>query len=227
MVQNLTFDRRSLLSGSAALAAGVLVGEAAPTAPARAETPPACDVRPGYTGMPRSTLWSPTAIEYSDTSKYKKAVPYRIGFPNADIGDSWRVAMLHSMQAAISRHKDVVQKFIVTDANHNDAKQVSDIEDLISQGVDLLIVPAMEIFKQYPDIKIIDHVYTDFSSAKGKTETAAMIQKYGSQINGVLGQFGGQVSGSIEAFIDAGYGEGKIPAYTSTDYNGPMKLALK
>jgi ribose transport system substrate-binding protein len=89
------------------------------------------------------------------------------------------------------------------------------------------IVPAMEIFKQYPNIKILDRVYTDFSSAKGKTETAAMIQKYGDKINGVFGQFGGQVSGSIEAFVDAGFGEGKIPAFTSTDYNGPMKLALK
>ncbi len=89
------------------------------------------------------------------------------------------------------------------------------------------VVPAMEIFKQYPDIKVLDRVYSDFSSAKGKTVMAAMIQKYGDQINGVFGQFGGQVSGSIEAFIDAGYGEGKIPAHTSTDYNGPLKLALQ
>ena len=89
------------------------------------------------------------------------------------------------------------------------------------------VEPALEIFKQYPKIKILDRVYTDFSSAKGKTQTSAMIQKYGDQINGVFGQFGGQVSGSIEAFIDAGYGEGKIPAFTSTDYNGPLKLAMK
>jgi ribose transport system substrate-binding protein len=309
-------SRRALLSASAALSAGTMVGGLGLAQSARAESaaePAAAAVGKaalapvGYRGVPRPGLWSPTAIEYSDTSSYKKEGPYKIGFSNAGLGDSWRVVLLHSMQAAVARNKNMVSSFIVTDANHNDAKQVSDIEDLISQDVDILIVsantsdaldpvvsramrrgipvvmtdrsvtsgnfvsfaacadapigrmmaqwlvekldykggiiilsggagvgpdtnrvgPALEIFAQYPDIKVLDRVYTDFSSAKGKTQMAAMIQKYGDQIKGVFGQFGGQVSGSIEAFVDAGYAEGTIPPHTSTDYNGPLKLATQ
>jgi hypothetical protein len=50
--------------------------------------------------------------------------------------------MLHSMEQAVSNHLAVIKKFIVTDANHNDSKQASDIDDLVSRGVDLLIVSA-------------------------------------------------------------------------------------
>jgi ribose transport system substrate-binding protein len=303
-MSNSSINRRSLLSAPAILGAAAMAAQLSGTSQVQAEE----DVKPmGYRGVPRPNLWSPNPIEFTDTSKFKKDGPYVIGFCNAGLADSWRVVMLNSIQAAVARNKDRIKKLIVTDANHNDTKQVSDLEDLISQGVDLLIVsantsdaldpavsramrrgipvvmtdrsvtsgnfvsfvtcadapigrmmaqwlvekldykgniiilsgmagaspdtnrvePAMEIFAQYPDIKVLDRVYSDFSSAKGKTVMAAMIQKYGDQINGVFGQFGGQVSGSIEAFVDAGYKEGKIPAHTSTDYNGPLKLALQ
>lgn len=299
-------SRRDFFKNTAATGVGALVATAAGGGAVMAETEAGC-AKNGYNGIPRPNLWSPNDIEFTDTTQYKKDGPYKIGFSNAGLGDTWRVVMLHSMQAAVARNKDLVSEFIVTDANHNDAKQVSDIEDLISQGVDLLIVsantsdaldpvvsramrrgipvvmtdrsvtsgnyvsfataadapigrmmaqwlvekldyqgnviilsgaagaspdtnrviPAMQIFDQYPGINVLDRVYSDFSSAKGKTVMAAMIQKYGDQIDGVFGQFGGQVSGSIEAFLDAGYGHGEIPAHTSTDYNGPMKLAIE
>jgi ribose transport system substrate-binding protein len=215
--------------------------------------------------------------------------------------------MLHSMEQAVSNHLDVIKKFIVTDANHNDSKQASDIEDLVSRGVDLLIVsanteqaldpvitrvmrkgipvimvdrriasdnfvsfataadapmgrlwaqwlveklngkgniivlggqagsspnedrlrPAMEVFKQYPDIKILDTVYSDWSPAKGKTQMAAMIQKYGKKIDAVFATHGLQVPGSIEAFVDAGYQSGQIPPHTAADINGALTLAVK
>ena len=301
-------NRRNFFKNSAVTGIGAIMATAVGGSPAQADNH--SDIgcaKSGYNGVPRPNIWSPNDIEYTDTSKYKKDGPYKIGFSNAGLGDTWRVVMLHSMQAAIARNKSLVSDFIVTDANHNDAKQVSDIEDLISQGVDLLIVsantsdaldpvvsralrrdipvvmtdrsvtsgnyvsfataadapigrmmaqwlveklnyagnviilsgmagaspdtnrvvPAMQIFEQYPDVQVLDRVYSDFSSAKGKTVMAAMIQKYGDKIDGVFGQFGGQVSGSIEAFLDAGYGKGQIPAHTSTDYNGPMKLAIE
>jgi ribose transport system substrate-binding protein len=296
--------KASLSAGALAVPIGVGASRAAENDSAASE---ACRKVDGYKGVPRALLWSPNEIEFTDTSKYKKSGPYTIGFSNAGLGDSWRVVALDSIKAAIAKNASLVKKLYVTDANHVDAKQVSDIEDLMSRGVDILIVsantsdaldpvvsramkqgvpvimedrsvtsshfvsfatcadapigrimaqwlieklnykgniiilsgqagaspdtnrvvPAMQIFKQYPDIKILDRVYSDFSSAKGKTEMAAMIQKYGKSINGVFGQFGGQVTGSIEAFIEAGWGAGEIPAHTSTDYNGPLKLAIE
>ena len=38
--------------------------------------------------------------------------------------------------------------------------------------------PAMQVFKQYPDIKILDTVYSHWSPVKGKEATQAVIAKY-------------------------------------------------
>jgi ribose transport system substrate-binding protein len=97
----------------------------------------------GYKGVPRTYLYNP-AIQtcFKDTATYKKDGPYTIGFSNAGLGDSWRVVMLHSMERAAAEHKDKIAHLIITDAGHDDAKQVADIQDLVAQGVDLLIVSA-------------------------------------------------------------------------------------
>ena len=139
----LSQNRRDFFKNSAVTGIGAVMATAVGGRVARADghSDTGC-AKSGYNGVPRPNIWSPNDIEYTDTSKYKKDGPYKIGFSNAGLGDTWRVVMLHSMQAAIARNKSLVSDFIVTDANHNDAKQVSDIEDLISQGVDLLIVSA-------------------------------------------------------------------------------------
>ena len=49
---------------------------------------------------------------------------------------------LDELKQGAQDHKDVIKKLIITDAGHDDAKQVSDVQDLVSQGVDLLIVSA-------------------------------------------------------------------------------------
>lgn len=96
-----------------------------------------------YTGAPRTYLYNPDVeVCFNDTSQYKKEGPYTIGFSNAGLGDSWRVVMQHSVMTAAAEHRDQIEKLIITDAGHDDAKQVADIQDLISRGVDLLIVSA-------------------------------------------------------------------------------------
>jgi ribose transport system substrate-binding protein len=96
-----------------------------------------------YTGAPRTFLFNPEQdICINDTSKYKKDGPYTIGFSNAGLGDSWRVVGLHSLQQAAFDHKDQIAHLLITDAGHDDSKQVADIQDLVSRGIDLLIVSA-------------------------------------------------------------------------------------
>ena len=91
-----------------------------------------------YTGAPRTFLFNPALdVCIRDTSKFKKAPPYVIGFSNAGLGDSWRVVGLHSLEKAAHDHADVVKKLLITDAGHDDAKQIADIQDLVSRGVDL------------------------------------------------------------------------------------------
>lgn len=261
-----------------------------------------------YNGAPRTYLYNPnTDVCFKDTTQYKKEGPYTIGFSNAGLGDSWRVVMLHSLEASAAKHKDQIKKLIITDAGHDDAKQVADIQDLISRGVDLLIVsantqqaldpavsqamaagipvvmvdrrvasdnfvtfvtasdammgrlfaqwiveklhgkgnvvmlagqagsspsenrekPAREVFAQYPGIKVLETVYSDWSPVKGKQVMQAMIAKYGKQIDAVWSAHGLQTPGSIEAFIEAGYKDGEIPPHTTSDVNGPLQMAIQ
>ena len=261
-----------------------------------------------YNGAPRTYLYNPnTDVCFQDTTQYKKEGPYTIGFSNAGLGDSWRVVMLHSLEASAAKHKDQIKKLIITDAGHDDAKQVADIQDLISRGVDLLIVsantqqaldpavpqalaagipvvmvdrrvasdnfvtfvtasdammgrlfaqwiveklhgkgnvvmlagqagsspsenrekPAREVFAQYPGIKVLETVYSDWSPVKGKQVMQAMIAKYGKQIDAVWSAHGLQTPGSIEAFIEAGYKDGEIPPHTTSDVNGPLQMAIQ
>jgi ribose transport system substrate-binding protein len=89
------------------------------------------------------------------------------------------------------------------------------------------IKAAREVFDTYPDIKILDLQYTDWSPAKGKTVMAALIQKYGKDINAVWSDHGLEGSGAIEAFVDAGYKDGEIPPITCADLNACLTLAVQ
>jgi ribose transport system substrate-binding protein len=92
---------------------------------------------------------------------------------------------------------------------------------------ELRIQAAKEVFAQYPEITILENQYADWSPAKGKEVMSAMIQKYGQDINAVWSDHGLQGSGSIEAFIEAGYEDGTIPPHTGADLNAQLKLAVE
>lgn len=67
---------------------------------------------------------------------------YVIGFSNCSMGHSWRAAMYESMMYELEKHDNI--ELIVTDAADNASKQISDIEDMLARGIDLLIVsPAV------------------------------------------------------------------------------------
>ncbi|MFO1151678.1 MAG: substrate-binding domain-containing protein [Alsobacter sp.] len=93
-----------------------------------------------YAGLPRTFLWNPGFNDMVDTAKYKKPGPYTIGFANASQADLWLVTFTHGVEFAAAKNKDRIKKLIMTDANGDAAKQVSDIQDLMNQGIDLLLV---------------------------------------------------------------------------------------
>ena len=282
-----------------ALAAIVATGAVSPAG--------AQDATARYNGKPRTLLWANRDIEYVDTSKYKKAPPYVIGFSNASISNIWRVGLLHAVEQAAADNKNLISKLIITDANDDPTKQVSDIQDLIQRGVDILVISAAQsdaldpvvtqatnqgipvvmvdrrvtsdnfvsfvtasdhalgrfeaqwmaeylkgkgnvimlggiagaspaeirisvakqVFAEYPDIKILDLQYTDWSPAKGKQVMSALIQKYGTKINGVWSDSGLQGSGALESFVEAGWKDGEIPPITCSDLNGCVKQAVE
>ncbi len=281
-----------------ALAAAVCLSSAAAVA----------EDKPGYYGVPRTWLWNPGFNEMVDTSEWKKEPPYVIGFSNASISNAWRVAFQHGVLWAAGQHADEIEKFIVTDANDDPSKQINDIQDLISQGVDLLLIaPATEdalnsvvgratrqgipvvlvdrkvtdpenyitfvtasdtavgrieaqwlaeflggegnivmlpgiagaspaeiriqankeVFSKFPGINVLDMQYTNWNPATGKQVMAALLQKYGDQIDGVLADSALQGSGAIEAYIDAGYKKGEIPPVTGGDVARMYQLSVE
>ena len=247
----------------------------------------------GYQGVNRAWLFNPVLNDTVITTKFKKAPPYTIGFSNASISNAWRVAFQHGVLWAAGQHRNEIKHFIVTDANDDPTKQINDIQDLINQGVDLLLIAsatedaldavvgratkagipvvmvdrkvktdsnyitfvtssdavvgrveaqwlaerlggkgnivmlpgiagaspaeirikaAEEVLGNYPNIHVLDMQYTNWNPATGKSVMAALIQKYGKKIDGVLADSALQGSGAIEAFVAAGYKAGEIPA---------------
>jgi ABC-type sugar transport system substrate-binding protein len=78
------------------------------------------------------------AAQLIDTSGFKKAGPYKVGVAAGYLSNSWVVFALQHIKYEASLHKEI-SELLVTDAAFNPAKQVADIEDLISKGVDLIL----------------------------------------------------------------------------------------
>ena len=78
------------------------------------------------------------AKEAVDTSKFAKEGPYKIGVSAGYLSNSWVVFALQHIHWEASKH-DEIEEVIVTDAAFNPTKQISDIEDLLRQDIDLLI----------------------------------------------------------------------------------------
>lgn len=78
------------------------------------------------------------SAEMVDTSKFKTDGPYKIGVSAGYLSNSWVVFALQHLRWEASKHPEVTD-VIVTDASFNPAKQISDIEDLLRQDIDLLI----------------------------------------------------------------------------------------
>lgn len=78
----------------------------------------------------------------ADYPPLKKKDTYKVGFAQSESNNPWRIAETNSMQAeAKKRGWQLVQ----TDAASSAAKQVSDVNSMIAQGVDaILLVPREE-----------------------------------------------------------------------------------
>jgi len=79
------------------------------------------------------------AEEIVDTTPFKKEGPYTVGVAAGYLANSWVVFALQHIKYQASLRGEEITEVLVTDAGFNAAKHVSDIEDLISKGVDLLL----------------------------------------------------------------------------------------
>ena len=79
---------------------------------------------------------------YNQDNRFEKTIV--IGFSQCTMGDEWRKTMVEEMQREISFYRDYNITLIIKDAKDNNDQQIKDIQDLIIQGIDLLIVSPNE-----------------------------------------------------------------------------------
>jgi len=84
-------------------------------------------------------LLAPTSTEQSRLNQYKKPAPWRVGVSFAGVGNTWIVQVLQEMRYAAAQDKNI-SEFIVTEADWKPAKQVADVEDLLTKKIDVLVI---------------------------------------------------------------------------------------
>ena len=117
------------LINRARLTIGTLMVAAILSAPARA-----ADVE-----LLPNGLLSPTSKEQTKPDQFKKAGPWRIGVSFGGVGNTWIVQMIQEMKHAAAQDKSIGE-FIFVEANWQAAKQVADVEDLLTKKVDAIII---------------------------------------------------------------------------------------
>lgn len=100
---------------------------------------------PGVTSAQSTPPASSAGAKESTTCLSKPFVKkdkYLIGMSQANKGEPWRQAMNDQIAAAAKAHPELQVEF--SDAAQNNAKQVSDVENFLQQGIDLLIISPNE-----------------------------------------------------------------------------------
>ena len=64
---------------------------------------------------------------------------YKVGFSNVWVGNTWGVQCVNELEAFL-KNNDQVSEYYIYNADNDVNKQISDIEDLIAKGVDMLIL---------------------------------------------------------------------------------------
>lgn len=69
-----------------------------------------------------------------------KSPPYTIGYDIYFAGNSWSVQLYEEFKAEVARQGDLIRHVYYTESQGDSARQVANIEDLITRGVDAIIL---------------------------------------------------------------------------------------
>ena len=79
---------------------------------------------------------------------------WTIGFSQDTMDHPWRAYMVTSAEAQAGKYSEI-KEFIYTDAGGSNEKQIADVEDLISRGVDLIMMSQREAQALVPAVEAI------------------------------------------------------------------------
>lgn len=87
------------------------------------------------------------------------------------------------------------------------------------------VAAAMEVFKHYPGIAVVDVVFTDWLEEKGRAAIEDLVARNG-RPDGVWCDSGLQGAGALQAFLDLGLKSG-IPPHTGGEVNQVFQFAAR
>jgi len=165
-------------------------------------------------------------------------VEYLIGVSQANMRESWRLALTRELKEEAAKHPGV--RLIFTDATQNSDKQIADIKRLLACGVDLLIVSPCDVKKITPMVSgvyksipviVMDRVVEgyDYSLFIGP-DNRSIGKQAGESVLGMLdGKPGGvlEICGSASSQMSAERSEG-FQAFLSQSKNiGIRKISIE
>lgn len=89
--------------------------------------------------------WDPALVRMVDTGRYRAQPPCRIGFSNASTSNPWRRAMMQSLSYARKIAQAQIAEMLVTDAEDDPDLQLTQVNDLVAQGIDLLLISIASV----------------------------------------------------------------------------------
>jgi ABC-type sugar transport system substrate-binding protein len=88
----------------------------------------------------RDLDWDQALVKTVNTGHFAKPAPYRIGFSNASVNNAWRRAMQDSLFYAEKTNRRQITELITLDAQDDPALQLAHIDQLVAQGIHLLLI---------------------------------------------------------------------------------------
>ena len=130
IVDGIALHRRDLLKPFAAMGVAGLAGGLFGSTGAMAE------------GV-RSGEWWRSGDGWADTARYKKKGPYRIAVFAGFLEGTWMSTYAKHIEVEAKRQGDMIADLTIVSASNKIAKQIEDIKDILSRGVDGIIVDAL------------------------------------------------------------------------------------
>ncbi len=87
------------------------------------------------------TAMTSFGLNAQELPKLEKKATYKVGFAQTESNNPWRIAQTNSMKAEAEK---LGHQLVYTDAAGSAAKQVSDVNSMIAQGVDLIFLAPRE-----------------------------------------------------------------------------------
>lgn len=78
---------------------------------------------------------------------------FLVGYAQDTLSNDWRSAQVHELQQAFAAYPEI--RFVYTNAQGRTPQQIRDMEDLVAQGVDLLIASPQDGLAMTPAISMI------------------------------------------------------------------------